>query len=484
VENGHYASCGTLIHGRPGAWLMLKRRTFIGLAASATLAPTFAHVGAREHPAPADLDKNLTRLADLAALVGASVTVASHGKKIGFWSRGMASLPFSVPVTGDTLFHAGSIGKHFTSSAVLQLAEAGSIDLRAPVGRYLADIPKSWSDRSLYSLLTHTSGIPELDYDAFVWDRPNPREEILAAMADKPPIFDAGQTWHYSNPNYMLLGWVIEAVSGRTYGDYLAARVFAAAGLPTARLDAAGDIIRNRAEPYFPNKGRLEHATRMESAWSADASGGVLLSSHDLAPWTQALLGARVISPSSFKSMTTAAVLSTGQAVPYGFGMGVEQTQGVPLYRHTGSVPGFVCIYKVLPTRGLSVLVMTNSSGQARNVIQSMAVTALEHFAPGSTFASLPSQKGDSAATRAAQAVLGRSPDTPPPADALTPAVQMLFDRVGQQAASRADKLETIAPVESWRVSGGKMVRYRASAGGIVTYPAVGHTKDGRIFWI
>lgn len=463
---------------------MLGRRTFIGLAASSMLAPAFARVETQENPSPAELDKNLTRLADQAAIAGASVTVARHGSRIGFWSRGMASLPFSVPVTSDTLFHAGSVGKHFTAAAVLQLAEAGSINLRDPVGRYLADIPESWSDRSLYSLLTHTSGIPELDHKAFVWDRPHPREKILAAMADQPPIFAEGQTWHYSNPNYMLLGWVIEAATGRTYGEYLADRVLAAARLPTARLDAAGDIIRNRAEPYFPRNGRLEHATRMESGWSADASGGVLLSSHDLAPWTQALFEARLISPISLKAMTTAAPLSTGRAIPYGLGMGVHQTRGAPFYRHSGGGPGFACTYKVLPMRGLSVLVMTNSTGPAHKVIQAMAVTALEHFAPSSTFASLPDQESDSAATRAVRAVLGRSTDELPSLDVLTPEMQLLFERLGADAVPRADKLQSLAPLESWQVAGGKMVRYRATDGGFVSYPAAGHTKDGRIFWI
>jgi D-alanyl-D-alanine carboxypeptidase len=369
---------------------MLQRRSFIGIAASSILAPAFAHVPAQGTTSPAELDSALSRLSDQAGLAGASVTVAKSGDVLGFWSWGMASLPFSVPVSRDTLFHAGSVGKHFTAAAVLQLVETGLVDLAAPVGRYLSDIPGSWSDRPLRSLLTHTSGIPELNDAAFPgWDRPQTREQILSAMASEDPFFGAGETWHYSNTNFLLLGWVIEAVTGRSYGEYLQDRVLSQARLPTGRLDAAGDIIRNRAEPYFPLDGRLEHATRMDSGVSADPSGGVLLSAHDLAPWTQALFGGRLISKASLQEMTAATRLTSGRTVPYGCGIGVHQTRGAPFYRHSGGGPGFACTYKVLPAREVSVLVMTNSTGHAHKVIQSIAVTALEHFAPRSTFAQL-----------------------------------------------------------------------------------------------
>ena len=112
-------------------------------------------------PVPDALAAKLRELAGMDTVAGAAVTVVRDGQAIGFWSAGYASLPFRVPVTERTLFHIGSVGKHITALAVMQLVDAGSIALDAPVGDYVQGLPDSWTAIPVRRLLTHTSGLPD-----------------------------------------------------------------------------------------------------------------------------------------------------------------------------------------------------------------------------------------------------------------------------------------------------------------------------------
>src|SRR5947207_802277 len=121
---------------------------------------------------PATLAARLAELANPEMVAGVAVTVARDGEAIGFWSGGYASLPFSVPVTQRTLFHIGSVGKHITALAVMQLVDAGAVALDAPLGRYVKGLPEAWAVVPAHSLLTHTSGLPDYGTVIREWDRP------------------------------------------------------------------------------------------------------------------------------------------------------------------------------------------------------------------------------------------------------------------------------------------------------------------------
>jgi len=243
-------------------------------------------------PVPAALAARLNELAHLHAVAGVAVTVVREGEAIGFWGAGYASLPFRVTVTERTLFHLGSVGKHITALAILQLVDAGSVALDAAVGTYVEGLPAAWAAIPVRCLLTHTSGLPDYGRVIRDWDRPQGRELILDAVGTLPPLFAPDQAWSYSNTNYVVLGWLIEAVSGQPYADYLRDRVLGPAGLPSARVDSAEDVIPDRAEPYEYVDGRFVHAVRLERSVSAAADGGVLFSARDIASWSAALAGA------------------------------------------------------------------------------------------------------------------------------------------------------------------------------------------------
>jgi CubicO group peptidase (beta-lactamase class C family) len=437
-------------------------------------------------PVPDALAARLRELAGMDRVAGAALTVARDGEAIGFWSAGYASLPFRVPVTERTLFHIGSVGKHITALAVMQLVDAGSVALDAPVGSYVQGLPDSWAAIPVRRLLTHTSGLPDYGRVIRDWDRPQGRDLILSAIGAVPPSFAQGTAWAYSNTNYVVLGWLIEAISGQTYADYLRDRLLAPAALPAARVDSAPDVIPDRAEPYDYSDGRFVHAVQLERLVSAAADGGVLFSGRDIAPWSAALTSERLVSRALMTQATTGALLTTGRQVPYGFGWFVEHTAGHHMQRHAGRVPGFAAFLMHLAGPRLWVAAMTNTTPSPPLLL--MALTAAEAFAPGSTFLELPPEgDGRDARTLRARAVLERG-SAPLNPDWFAPEMQVLL-RVGGEAfqaslPGRLPPLDRLDPIESYPVpGGGRMVRYRAALAGHVAHYLFGWTDDDRIFW-
>jgi CubicO group peptidase (beta-lactamase class C family) len=434
-------------------------------------------------PVPASLAAELAKLANLDVVAGAAVTVARGGEAIGFWGAGYASLPFRVSVMQRTLFHIGSVGKHITALAVMQLADAGRIGLGASLGTYVTGLPAAWAEAPVRSLLTHTSGLPDYGTVIKEWDRPQGRDVILGAIGARPPLFAPGEAWAYSNTNYLALGWLIEAVGGEPYAHYLRDRLFRPAALPTAREDSGEDVIPERAEPYDYRIGRFLHAVRIERSVSAAADGGVLFSACDIAPWSAALSGCRLASAALMAEAVTPVRLATGRQVPYGFGWFAECTRGHELRQHAGRVPGFGALLMHLPA-ALWVAVMANTTPPPP--LQLMALTTAEAFAPGSTYLSLPSA-GDARDPRTlrVRAMLERG-DAPPDPEWFAPEMQVRLRAAAgglPPALPAGMRFERLEPIESYPVDGGRMVRYRASLAGHASHYLFGWAEHDRIFW-
>jgi CubicO group peptidase (beta-lactamase class C family) len=435
-------------------------------------------------PVPASLAAELAKLANLDVVAGAAVTVARDGEAIGFWGAGCSSLPFRVPVTERTLFHIGSVGKHITALAVMQLVDAGRVGLGASLGTYVTGLPEAWAAAPVRSLLTHTSGLPDYGTVITEWDRPQGRDVVLSAIGTHPPLFHPGEAWAYSNTNYLVLGWLIEAVGGEPYAHYLRDRLFRPAALPTAREDSGEDVIPNRAEPYDYRDGRFMHAVRIERSVSAAADGGVLFSACDIAPWAAALSGNRLASPALTAEAAAPVRLATGRQVPYGFGWFAERTRGHDLRQHAGRVPGFGALLIHLPAAALWVAVMANTTPPPP--LQLMALATAEAFAPGSTYLSLPSV-GDARdpGTLRVRAMLERG-DAPPDPDWFAPEMQVRLRAAAgglPPALPAGTRFEHLEPIESYAVDGGRMLRYRARLAGHASHYLFGFTEHDRIFW-
>lgn len=456
---------------------MITRRTF-GLGLSASLFANPALAALKPLP-PAGRDKIAALLRGRTA-PGGFVAVTRGDQLEAFMPWGDASKSFGQPVTDSTLFHLGSVSKHVTALAVLRLQLAGKIDVDRPVATYLRNAPRSWDGVFVRHLLSHTSGLPDYLNVLKDWDRPQPRAAVMDAIRDLPLNFSPASAWDYSNSNYLLLGWIISDVTGRGYQDNVA-ELFRDAGTPSARLDAAGDIIFGRAEPYTWEEGKLIHATRMETGVSSAADGGILMSARDAAPWRGAIERGRLVPYGAFRKALTPAKLTTGRQAPYNYGFRLERTRGQAWHNHDGAGLGFLAYWASLPDRSLSVLAMTNYDGPNAPYLGDLAHTALETVAPGSTYHSLPGQKADSRA-RALQALLERG-DRDPDAGILAPELAVLGK--GTRGVPRLRKrITSVEPIEEYEGNGGEMVRYRIIHDGRAIHALAGWTKQEKLFWL
>ncbi len=153
-----------------------------------------------------------------------SVLVAQHGKAIFGQSYGMADLEWSIPNSSTTRFNIASMTKQFTAAAVLLLEDRGKLKTDDSIRKYFPEAPASWDKITIYNLLTHTSGISD---DAATYVPGTPDKMIFH---DKPLNFQPGEKWSYVNMGYLVLGYLIEKISGQTYEEFLKENYFSAAG--------------------------------------------------------------------------------------------------------------------------------------------------------------------------------------------------------------------------------------------------------------
>jgi CubicO group peptidase (beta-lactamase class C family) len=272
---------------------------------------------------------------------------------------GMAEVEWSVPDSPDARFRICSLTKQFTAALVLLLQQDGKLRIEEPVAKYLPDVPKSWEKVTLVDLLQHSSGIPEITRDkgieAWSMSAHTPAEE-MALVRDKPLDFEPGIQASYSNSNYLVLGLVIEKLSGEKYGDLLRERILGPLGMRSTGLDLDDAVIAKSARGYRPGKEGFVPARSMSMTvpWAA---GSMYSTTGDLLLWERGLFGGRILNEASLKAMTTA-----GKG---GWGLGVEvgRRDGVEVVRHGGGMQGFNAQLSYVPERKIGVVVLSNVEG-------------------------------------------------------------------------------------------------------------------------
>jgi CubicO group peptidase (beta-lactamase class C family) len=272
---------------------------------------------------------------------GVAVAIVLGGEVLKAEGYGFANVEHHVPVTADTIFQSGSLGKQFTAAVVMTLVEEGRIALDDSIAKYFPEAPASFRPITVRHLLTHTSGIP--DYTGGTIDlRKDYTEDDLAKLAfGLTPEFPAGSRWNYSNTGYVLLGILVHRVSGRFYGDVLHDRVFAPLGMRTARVIDEADIVPNRAAGYRLVGGELKNQEWVAPKLNTTADGSLYFSIRDLIAWDQGLRAKAVLRPESWRAIFTPAALTSGRSFPYGFGWSLDEAGGQPLIQHGGSWQGF-----------------------------------------------------------------------------------------------------------------------------------------------
>src|SRR5437879_1020442 len=163
-----------------------------------------------------------------------AVLVARENEVLLDKGYGFANLEWNIPDSPKTKFRLGSITKQFTAASILLLEERGKLKVNDPVKKYLPDAPAVWNKVTVFHLLTHTSGIPSFtgfpDYQP-TEAIPSPAEKTVARFRDKPLDFQPGEKWSYSNSGYVLLGYLIEKISGQSYEKFVQQNIFTPLGM-------------------------------------------------------------------------------------------------------------------------------------------------------------------------------------------------------------------------------------------------------------
>jgi CubicO group peptidase (beta-lactamase class C family) len=343
---------------------------FRTLMALSLLTAAFAP-GARAEPAdgapapktfdPKAIDAYVARQVRDKGFVGLSLAVLRDGKIVLANGYGKRCLETGAPVEVDTPFCIGSVTKQFTAACILLLAEEGKLSVEDPVAKYYPDLTRA-RDVTLYDLMTHASGYPDyypLDFVDERLARPIAPDRLIHEYAGAKLDFEPGARWSYSNTGYVLLGRVVEKVSGEPLGQFLQRRILKPAGMEHTFFEpGAGD--RRFAVGYTAFAlGSPEVARREADGWLY-AAGGLTSTAADLARWDLALMDDRILKPSSCRLMTMPRRLANGKFKEYGCGLAIGSRDGEVLLQHGGAVSGFLAYNTMVPRTRSAVILLTN----------------------------------------------------------------------------------------------------------------------------
>jgi CubicO group peptidase (beta-lactamase class C family) len=340
---------------------------FIKLLGSAALAMAAASAIAQPADFSARAD-SIVRAAYPSDGPGAAVIVTRGGRVIYSAGRGLADVEGRRPITADTPFRLGSIVKQFTAAVVLQLAAEGKISLDDPVSRFFPDWPEPTAGATVRQLLNHSSGIQDFS-KVPGWIAANRSKswttaELLALFRTLPARSKPGEAWEYNNGGYVMLGAIVEKVTGKAWHEAVAERIARPLGLKTIAYAASDEALRTMARGYSEEGGRQVPLETIPVT-VAHASGGLVGSVGDMARWAHALHHGRVVGPELYREMTRRARLADGTTRPYGFGLRLQQLRGRPALVHGGAGAGLDTDSAYLPSEDLFVAVFANSDSPA-----------------------------------------------------------------------------------------------------------------------
>lgn len=298
---------------------------------------------------------------------GAAVLVRRGSEVVLRKGYGLAQLDFGIPVAPEQVFEIGSVTKQFTAAAILRLAEQGKLALADPITRFLPDFPTGGHTVTLEQLLGHTAGVPNYtDLPEWIprWREDMSLETLIGLFAGRPLDFEPGQSWSYSNSGYVLLGAVIEKVTGRSYEEYVETELFAPLGMTGTRYGHQEQVVAGRVAGYVKGPAGWLNAPYL-SLTQPYSAGGLMSTVDDLARWSDALEAGRVVSLPSRDRMFTPAVLrgggQDGVSTRYGLGNAVTAVAGRTAHEHGGGIHGFVSDLLRVPDGDLLIVILSNN---------------------------------------------------------------------------------------------------------------------------
>ncbi|WP_458071184.1 serine hydrolase domain-containing protein [Rhodanobacter sp. BL-MT-08] len=299
------------------------------------------------------------------------VTVSDDGETVFDECRGLAERSFNVPVDHRTKFHIGSIGKMFTAVAIAQLVEAGKLSWNDTLAKLVPEYPDQATAKKItvWELLHHTAGLGDFmvrDYFEHAARFVNP-VDYLTLIARQPKLSEPGKGLNYSNAGYLLLGRVVENVSGENYFDYIQHHVFEPAQMASSGFDSEDEIVPGLAVGYYHDDGVFSRTWKgnwVQSGYKGSPAGGGYSTNADLLRFANALHGGKLLKSTMLAKMFD----DTVPAGPGAIGAGIDErlSHGLHIRGHQGGIEGTTADLEMVWETGAAV-VLTSNEGPSQH---------------------------------------------------------------------------------------------------------------------
>lgn len=313
---------------------------------------------------------------------GGAFMIAKNGKPIYQKAFGKANLELDVDLRPESVFQIGSMTKQFTAIAIMILQEQGKLNVNEPISKYIIDYPAG-EKITIHHLLTHTSGIK--DFTKMKTLREIAQKEMTPKMMvdffkNEPVDFVPGEKFDYNNSGYVVLGYIIELVSGETYEDFIRKHIFEKVGMSQSYYASDRQVISKRAYGYHKKEHGFVNKTVI--SFSVPFSSGSLMSSlGDMLKWQNALNNHVLLNAENTKKVFSKYKLNSGEEFTYGYGWHIKDLNGTPSREHGGSVFGFKSMGVYIPSEDIYVVGFSNCDCHSpTQITRDIAAMALKKY--------------------------------------------------------------------------------------------------------
>ncbi|MCJ8211365.1 beta-lactamase family protein [Mucilaginibacter sp. RS28] len=315
---------------------------------------------------------------------GGAFMVARKGQIIYSKAFGKANIELDSDMRTDNVFELGSMTKQFTAVAVLMLEEQGKLNVMDPVAKYVPDYPGG-SHILIHHLLTHTSGIKDftkMSTLSTISQKEMSPKMMVDFFKNEPVDFAPGDKFDYNNSGYVLLGYLIELVSGQTYEQFIEQNIFKKIGMEHSCYASDRKVIYKRAYGYHKKSNGYVNKTQISFSVPF-ASGSLMSTLGDMLKWQNALEHHLLINPVETQKAFSTYSLNNGQKISYGYGWHIKEINGIPTREHGGSIFGFKSMGVYIPKEEIYVIGLSNcdchSPTQVTRVIAEMMLQTKQH---------------------------------------------------------------------------------------------------------
>jgi D-alanyl-D-alanine carboxypeptidase len=309
-----------------------------------------------------------------------AVLVVKDGKPVLSEAYGFADREHKTPNTINTRFRIGSMNKMFTAVATLQLVQAAKLGLNDPIGKYLTDYPNKdvASKVTIHHLLTHTGGTGDIfgpEFDAHRLELRSP-QDYLKLYGQRDLKFEPGSRWEYSNYGFILLGAIIEKVSGQSYYDYVREHVYVPAGMTSTASDPESQAVSDRSIGYTQMDAGGQLKPNADTLpYRGTSAGGGYSTVGDLARFATAIEQNKLLNAHYTELLTTGKAGTPENGYAYGFGD--RKMNGMRCFGHGGGAPGMNGDLEICPGTGYVVAVLANMDPPAASRISEFITNRL-----------------------------------------------------------------------------------------------------------